>query len=107
MKNEMNDVNKKVDKYTNKNVCEGTYKKPCEDNSEANTEDVVNNPKHYKLYQHECIDEMILVFGIEDVKAFCKCNIWKYRYRASAKNGEEDLRKAEWYMNKLEELNKL
>ena len=77
------------------------------DVSEVNTEDVVNNPKHYKLYQHECIEEMILVFGIEDVKAFCRCNIWKYRYRASAKNGEEDLRKAEWYMNKLEELNKL
>ena len=73
---------------------------------EDTSEDVVNNPKHYKLYNHECIDEMVLVFGIEDVKAFCRCNIWKYRYRASAKNGEEDLRKAEWYMNKLEELNK-
>ena len=72
--------------------------------SKDTSEDVVNNPKHYKLYSHECIDEMILVFGIEDVKAFCRCNIWKYRYRASAKNGEEDLRKAEWYMNKLEEL---
>ena len=74
--------------------------------SKDTSEDVVNNPKHYKLYSHECIDEMILVFGIEDVKAFCRCNIWKYRYRASAKNGEEDLRKAEWYMNKLEDLNK-
>lgn len=95
MKNEMNDVND-VNDVNNYN-----------DVNEANTEDVVNNPKHYKLYHHECIDEMILVFGIEDVKAFCKCNIWKYRYRASAKNGEEDLRKAEWYMNKLEELNKL
>lgn len=105
--NDVNDVNKEVKKYTNNHIGEGTYKDPCEDISEDNTEDVVNNPKHYKLYQHECIDEMILVFGIEDVKAFCKCNIWKYRYRASAKNGEEDLRKAEWYMNKLEELNNL
>ena len=98
MKNEINDVNdvNGVNTYNDVNNI-----------SEANTEDVVNNPKHYKLYQHECIDEMILVFGIEDVKSFCKCNIWKYRYRASAKNGEEDLRKAEWYMNKLEELNKL
>ena len=90
--NDVNDVND-VNNYNDVN-----------DVSEAKAEDVVNNPKHYKLYQHECIEEMIIVFGIEDVKAFCKCNIWKYRYRASAKNGEEDLRKAEWYMNKLEEL---
>lgn len=65
--------------------------------------DSVNHPSHYQG-KHECIDEMIALFGVEAVKAFCKCNVYKYRYRASAKNGQEDLDKANWYMDKLLEL---
>ena len=65
--------------------------------------DNVNHPKHYQG-KHECIDEMIAMFGVEAVKHFCMCNVYKYRYRASAKNGQEDLDKADWYMNKLMEL---
>ena len=68
------------------------------------SEDMVNHPKHYNLGKHECIDEMIAMFGVEQVKAFCRCNAYKYRYRASAKNGQEDLDKAEWYIDKLMEL---
>jgi hypothetical protein len=49
---------------------------------------------------------MIEVFGIEAVKNFCLCNVWKYRYRAADKNGEEDLDKSDWYMNKYIELQK-
>ena len=52
----------------------------------------------------ECIDEMILVFGKEAVKHFCLCNAWKYRYRAADKNGEEDLKKSDWYLSKYKEL---
>ena len=52
----------------------------------------------------ECIDEMILIFGVEAVKNFCLCNAWKYRYRAADKNGVEDLKKADWYINKYVEL---
>ena len=47
---------------------------------------------------------MIAVFGKEKVMAFCICNVWKYRYRAADKNGEEDLEKSDWYMNKYMEL---
>ncbi len=65
--------------------------------------DNVNHPKHYQG-KHECIDEMIAMFGVEAVKHFCMCNVYKYRYRASAKNGQEDLDKADWYMDKLMEL---
>ena len=68
--------------------------------------DNVNNPKHYQLYSNQCIDEMLAIFGVEAVKCFCKCNAWKYRYRSSAKNGEEDLKKADWYINKYIELEK-
>ena len=41
------------------------------------------------------------------VKAFCRCNIWKYTYRADSKNGEEDRKKAEWYMDYLMKMEKM
>ena len=67
--------------------------------------DNVQHPKHYNREGGmECIDEMILVFGEEAVKNFCLCNAWKYRYRAADKNGEEDLKKSDWYLNKYKEL---
>ena len=66
-------------------------------------QDNVNHPAHYQG-KHECIDEMIALFGYEDVKGFCRCNVYKYRYRAAMKNGQEDLDKADWYMDKLMEL---
>ena len=65
----------------------------------------VNHPKHYNREGGmECIDEMILVFGKEAVKHFCLCNAWKYRYRAADKNGEEDLKKSDWYLSKYKKL---
>lgn len=63
----------------------------------------VDHPAHYQG-KHECIDEMVAMFGVEAVKHFCMCNVYKYRYRAAAKNGQEDLDKANWYMDKLIEL---
>lgn len=67
--------------------------------------DPVNRPKHYNREgAMESIDEMVLVFGPEAVMHFCLCNAWKYRYRATAKNGEEDLKKSDWYMRKYKEL---
>ena len=66
--------------------------------------DNVNYSSHYNVRKHECIDEMIAVFGVEDVKAFCRLNAWIYRYRLGAKDGEEDLKKSDWYIEKLMEL---
>jgi len=65
--------------------------------------DNINHPEHYQG-KRECIDIMIDLFGIEAVIGFCKCNIFKYRFRADKKNGEEDILKAQWYENKLSEL---
>jgi len=67
--------------------------------------DNVNHPKHYETGQFECIDVMIETQGIEVVMDFCKCNAFKYLYRARFKNGLEDMKKAIWYMNKYVELN--
>ena len=67
--------------------------------------DVVNKPKHdNREGGFESIEEMEIVFVTEAVMNFCLCNAWKYRYRAADKNGEEDLRKSDWYMKKYCEL---
>ena len=76
-----------------------------EENSTTPIANNVNHPSHYQG-KHECIDEMIAMFGVEAVKSFCRCNVYKYRYRADKKNGQEDLDKADWYMDKLMELEK-
>ena len=73
----------------------------CDDNGDS-----VNHPSHYQG-KHECIDEMRALFGDEAVKAFCRCNIWKYTYRADSKNGAEDRKKAEWYMDYLMKMEKM
>ena len=65
----------------------------------------VDHPNHYNQEgAMECIDEMILIFGVEATKHFCLLNAWKYRYRANAKNGDEDRDKANWYIQKYKEL---
>lgn len=65
----------------------------------------VEHPKHYNREGGmECIDEMVLLFGYEETMTFCKLNAWKYRYRAADKNGEEDLKKSDWYLQKYAEL---
>lgn len=70
--------------------------------SESNN---VNHPKHYQG-KYECIEEMIELFGIDAVISFCKCNVYKYRFRATNKNGQEDIEKAENYMTILFDLEK-
>ena len=48
---------------------------------------------------------MVYVFGAQAVIDFCKCNAWKYRYRAGSKgNYEEDMKKSDWYISKMMEL---
>lgn len=67
--------------------------------------DPVNHPSHYcREDAMESIDEMLAVFGKDAVMGFCICNVWKYRYRAGDKNGQEDLKKSDWYMKKYLEL---
>lgn len=67
--------------------------------------DMVQHPNHYNREgAMECIEEMITLFGKEVVKHFCLCNIHKYRYRASAKNGDEDIKKSDFYVKLYKEL---
>ena len=72
----------------------------------SKTSNMVNHPFHYKGNKFECIDVMLDTFSKEEVKAFCKLNAFKYLYRANKKNGMEDMKKAEWYIKKYNELTK-
>lgn len=60
------------------------------------------NPSHYKQGKVECIDALesatVHKTGLE---AVCTANVIKYLWRYEAKNGLEDVRKAQWYINKL------
>lgn len=68
-------------------------------------QEAVNHPKHYgRENAIECIDEMKMIFGREAVMHFCLLNAWKYRYRATDKNGKEDIEKSDWYMQKYKSL---
>lgn len=66
--------------------------------------DPVNHPQHYTSGKYECIDVMVDVFGTEKVAVFCELNAFKYIYRTERKNGQEDLKKAVWYIKKYLEL---
>lgn len=65
--------------------------------------DNVYHPKHYEGTV-ECIDLIIETQGVEYAKAFCVCNAFKYLYRHNNKNGDEDIEKATWYLDKWKEL---
>ena len=60
--------------------------KDCDDFVADKQVDIVNDPPHYKQHEMECIDEMIIVFGVQAVIDYCKCAAWKYRYRAPYKH---------------------
>lgn len=66
--------------------------------------DVVSRPQHYTSTSIECIDAMRETQGDEAVKDFCVCNAFKYLWRHNSKNGDEDIRKASWYLNKAVEI---
>ena len=95
--------------YTEDQIKAGLPKKELEEFTKEsmrrqNMADNVNHPKHYERENAiECIDEMIMIFGKTAVADFCKCNAWKYRYRAADKNGAEDIAKSDWYMRKYKE----
>ena len=65
---------------------------------------MVNQPPHYNQYKVECIDAIesatnsVFEFYLQGV--IIKY-LWRYRYKVKP---TEDLRKAEWYLQKLIEL---
>lgn len=85
----------------------GTLDEPEESKTPIADTDI-NRPSYYNKGGRECIDIMRDLFGDEVVKGFCRCNFFKYRYRAGDKadnDAEKDLKKAEWYEDYLHKMN--
>lgn len=61
--------------------------------------DNVNHPAHYTAGKFETID--IIEDTVEDFESVLHGNILKYVIRYRHKNGIEDLKKAQWYLNRL------
>ena len=61
--------------------------------------DNVNHPEHYTSGGIECIDAIRASLGDKEFADYCKGNILKYLWRYRHKNGLEDLRKAQVYLN--------
>jgi len=66
------------------------------------SKDMVNHPGHYASGAIECKDA--IREAVKDYKGWsakCAGDVIKYIWRAHKKNGLEDLKKAQWYMNEL------
>ncbi len=62
------------------------------------------NPHHYKRLPKETIERIQDNLTPEEFKGYLKGNILKYLDRYENKNGVEDLKKANWYLIKLIEI---
>ena len=71
------------------------------DRDDDNEDDMVNSPAHYNFAGVECIDAIRAATGEEGFSYYLQGNIMKYLWRYKYKNGVEDLRKAQWYLNVL------
>ena len=60
-------------------------------------DDMVNHPPHYNKYGVECIDALRAATG-EGFEYYLQGNVIKYMWRYRYKNGIEDLKKANWYL---------
>ena len=63
--------------------------------------DNVNHPSHYTEGKIECIDYIEDKLTPEEYRGYIKGNVLKYITREKHKNGDEDLRKAKWYLDRL------
>ncbi|MBW8380997.1 MAG: DUF3310 domain-containing protein [Youngiibacter sp.] len=66
--------------------------------------DVVNNPRHYTSGGIETLDFIAAKLGEQKYEGYLCGNILKYISRYQFKNGLEDLQKAEFYLHELIEL---
>ncbi|QJC52741.1 DUF3310 domain-containing protein [Paenibacillus albicereus] len=61
--------------------------------------DQVNHPSHYNAGGIECIEAIRAALTPEEFRGFVKGNAIKYCWRSNHKNGDEDIKKAAWYIN--------
>ena len=67
--------------------------------------DVVNHPPHYiEGGGIECIEAIESQLTLEEFRGYLKGNIAKYLWREKHKGGTESLKKAQWYLDRLIQL---
>ena len=72
------------------------------DNPSDTKPDMVNHPSHYCQGGIECIDAIkAATVNKRGIEAVCVANVIKYIWRYEAKNGLEDVEKAQFYLNRL------
>ena len=67
---------------------------------EYDADDNVNSPSHYNQAGIECVDAIKASLG-DCYEDYFKGNVMKYLWRYKYKNGIEDLKKAQWYLNSM------
>ena len=90
----------------NGNVLDIQMKEPGESFNSCrarNGLDMVNHPKHYKAKNGMEVIDVIEAFtaNLSGYEATHTGNVIKYICRWKEKNGLEDLKKAQWYLNRL------
>jgi len=75
----------------------------AEEERKMQEEDMVNSPAHYNKAGIETIDALQAMLN-NGFDYYLQGNIVKYLWRYRYKNGVEDLKKAQWYLNKLIEV---
>ena len=66
--------------------------------------DNVNHPSHYTDGGIECIEAIEAALTNEEFRGYCKGNCLKYIWREKHKGGTESLKKAQWYLDRLIQL---
>ena len=64
--------------------------------------DPVNNPPHYNQGSVECIEAIKATLTPEEFRGYCKGNAIKYVWRERLKGQDESLKKATWYLDRLQ-----
>ena len=90
----------------NGNVLDIQMKEPGESFNSCRTRnglDMVNHPNHYEAKNGMEVIDVIEAFtaNLEGYEATHTGNVIKYICRWKEKNGLEDLKKAQWYLNRL------
>lgn len=71
-------------------------------------QDLINNPTHYNQGKIECIEAIeSAVVNKSGTEAFLVGNVIKYLWRYEAKGGTQDIKKAQWYLDRLLEIRKI
>lgn len=70
----------------------------------AETDSTAENPFHYRQGEIEAIDAIEAALSANEFRGYLKGNVMKYVWREAHKGGPEDLRKAQWYLDRLVDL---